>query len=372
MKITKDDDHLPAVAEEAMEFIRNKEIPVAVKRRMECKGGGEVRRVHIIYFLSRMGRIEHPHLIRVHHLSRNGVHLRDVKRWLSELRGKDMPDSFSWSYKRRYKTGYVWQDLLDDDLITPISDNEYVLKGSEISAISFDLCSGKEKKVSIRKTEAPSSIQVTTPENPDLKSDDISTNKETQIDEDSGPLDSETSTESYESIRTDSVSTPDQVQDQKSKISKTTTKTEIEELGDDQIENSVEKLKKNEEEEVFEKKSSSSSTSSSNSSSSSFNKSKSYSSGATNVLRNLLNCRAVDTDDSAMMTINKSKTSSEICRMESTLGGSERISCGPWNPQHKTSRRSYSGEKNSNKSSEFGNQKKVSAAFKPVAEPHCS
>jgi hypothetical protein len=33
---------------------------------------------------------------------------------------------------RRYKKGYVWQDLLDDDLITPISDNEYVLKGSEI------------------------------------------------------------------------------------------------------------------------------------------------------------------------------------------------------------------------------------------------
>ncbi|GMP42053.1 hypothetical protein CsSME_00011921 [Camellia sinensis var. sinensis] len=89
-------------------------------------GGGEVRRIHIIYFLSRRGRIEHPHLIRVRHLSRNGVRLRDVKRWLSELRGKDMPESFAWSYKRRYKTGYLWQDLLDEDLITPISDNEYI------------------------------------------------------------------------------------------------------------------------------------------------------------------------------------------------------------------------------------------------------
>lgn len=37
---------------------------------------------------------------------------------------------------RRYKSGYVWQDLLDEDLITPISDNEYVLKGSEISSNS--------------------------------------------------------------------------------------------------------------------------------------------------------------------------------------------------------------------------------------------
>lgn len=40
-------------------------------------GGGEVRRLHIIYFLSRLGGgIEHPHLIRVHHLARNGVYLR--------------------------------------------------------------------------------------------------------------------------------------------------------------------------------------------------------------------------------------------------------------------------------------------------------
>lgn len=24
----------------------------------------------------------------------------DIKRWLGELRGKDMPESFAWSYKR--------------------------------------------------------------------------------------------------------------------------------------------------------------------------------------------------------------------------------------------------------------------------------
>lgn len=39
---------------------------------------------------------------------------------------------------RKYKTGFVWQDLLDEDLITPISDNEYVLKGSEISSTTFN------------------------------------------------------------------------------------------------------------------------------------------------------------------------------------------------------------------------------------------
>ncbi|KAF8663891.1 hypothetical protein HU200_055229 [Digitaria exilis] len=99
------------------------------------KGGapGEVmRRINVVYFLSRGGRSDHPHLFRVNHINRAGVRLRDVKRWLSELRGKDMPDNYSWSYKRKYKAGYVWQDLKDDDLITPISDNEYVLKGCDV------------------------------------------------------------------------------------------------------------------------------------------------------------------------------------------------------------------------------------------------
>ncbi|KAF8398565.1 hypothetical protein HHK36_017496 [Tetracentron sinense] len=72
-------------------------------------GVEEVRRVHIIYFLCRMGKIEHPHLIRINHLNRNGVRLRC---------------KICMVFSRRYKTSYVWQDLLDDDLIPPILDNE--------------------------------------------------------------------------------------------------------------------------------------------------------------------------------------------------------------------------------------------------------
>lgn len=50
---------------------------------METKGG-EVRRLHIIYFLSHMGgHAEHPHLIRVLHLARNGVYLRGKTRLCS-------------------------------------------------------------------------------------------------------------------------------------------------------------------------------------------------------------------------------------------------------------------------------------------------
>ncbi|XP_028552856.1 protein UPSTREAM OF FLC-like [Dendrobium catenatum] len=61
----------------------------------------------------------------------------DFKRWLSELRGKEMPESFAWSYKRKYKTGYIWQDLTDDDLIIPTSYCEYVLKGALLSPIKI-------------------------------------------------------------------------------------------------------------------------------------------------------------------------------------------------------------------------------------------
>ncbi|XP_057849406.2 protein SOSEKI 3 [Cryptomeria japonica] len=101
---------------------------------------GEVRKVHVVYFLSRGGQVEHPHMIKVHPAVRNGVRLKDVKRWLSNLRGKDMPNSFAWSYKRRYKGGYVWQDLCDNDLITPICDSEYILKGCEILPSNQDAC----------------------------------------------------------------------------------------------------------------------------------------------------------------------------------------------------------------------------------------
>ncbi|KAL5222800.1 hypothetical protein ABZP36_027513 [Zizania latifolia] len=111
-------------------------------------GAGEVRSIDVVYFLSRGGRTGHPHLFRVNHLHRAGVRLRDVKRWLSELRGKDMPNSFSWSYKRKYKAGYIWHDLMDDDLITPISDDEYVLKGCDVRRVPPPCAEAPREKTS--------------------------------------------------------------------------------------------------------------------------------------------------------------------------------------------------------------------------------
>ncbi|XP_077213195.1 UPSTREAM OF FLC protein (DUF966) isoform X2 [Tasmannia lanceolata] len=317
---------------------------------MEDKGG-EVRRIHIVYFLSRMGRIEHPHLIRVHHLNRNGVRLRDVKRWLSDLRGKDLPDSFSWSYKRRYKTGYVWQDLLEDDLITPISDNEYVLKGSEIAVFPFDPYSFVEK--------ASSPIQ-----NPDPVED-----KQQQFPQEKFSNKPETKADISSEIEVEVDDTSKK--EVAFKVEEQEKFTETESL--------IEKVK--EKDGVFYSSSSSSPYSLKNKNrekakkSPSFSKSKSYSSGASQVFRNLLTCGAVETDDSAVMLINKQKKTEkeggrEICKGD-VLGGSERILSGAWN-QQQGGRKSFSGTNTSKKTSEFGKQKPVSASYKPVAEPNCS
>ncbi|KAL5209029.1 hypothetical protein ABZP36_004652 [Zizania latifolia] len=56
----------------------------------------------------------------------------DVMDRLTLLRGKGMPALFSWSCKRNYKNGYVWNDLSENDVIYPSDGVEYVLKGSEI------------------------------------------------------------------------------------------------------------------------------------------------------------------------------------------------------------------------------------------------
>ncbi|KAM7275069.1 hypothetical protein ACFE04_016935 [Oxalis oulophora] len=51
---------------------------------------------------------------------------------LMVLRGKSMPSLYSWSCKRSYKNGYVWNDLAENDIIYPADGAEFVLKGSEL------------------------------------------------------------------------------------------------------------------------------------------------------------------------------------------------------------------------------------------------
>ncbi|KAJ1298414.1 hypothetical protein BS78_01G451300 [Paspalum vaginatum] len=91
-----------------------------------------MRKVQIIYYLCRNGQLEHPHFMELAQHPHQPLRLKDVTDRLTLLRGKGMPALFSWSCKRNYKNGYVWNDLSDNDVIYPSDGVEYVLKGSEI------------------------------------------------------------------------------------------------------------------------------------------------------------------------------------------------------------------------------------------------
>ncbi|XP_062116307.1 protein SOSEKI 2 [Humulus lupulus] len=91
-----------------------------------------VKKVQIVYYLSRNGHLEHPHYMEVTHLADQPLRLRDVMDRLTLLRGKGMPSLYSWSCKRSYKNGYVWNDLAENDIIYAAEGAEFVLKGSEL------------------------------------------------------------------------------------------------------------------------------------------------------------------------------------------------------------------------------------------------
>ncbi|XP_024464116.2 protein SOSEKI 1 isoform X1 [Populus trichocarpa] len=371
--------------------------------------GGEVRRIHIIYFLSHnLGRFEHPHLIRVHHFNLNGVYLRDVKRWLADLRGKDMPKAFAWSYKRRYKKGYVWQDLLDDDLITPISDNEYVLKGSEIFVPPANPLAGSaygEKKAAdlLMKSENDSQVENTEVENkaqdheqlpsPNQICDDTTPRKTTssEISEESPVFSSEISTVTDDSIKEEEdackPSNPleeEQIDIKVEQYSSFYTNF----LGSKSKKNQKKRVDNNSNIEKMGTPSSFSSLSSSTSSSqATFAKSKSYSSGTSKMLRNLMTCGAVDTNDAALVRQGQKcnskykpieKPADQICEGE-VLGGPARVFATPWNQQIQqhdianASRKSYDEARGSKKQpGGFGSPKVIPPAYKPVAAPICS
>ncbi|KAI3441130.1 uncharacterized protein J3R85_002810 [Psidium guajava] len=96
----------------------------------------QLRKVQVVYYLTRNGLLEHPHFMEVSLLADHQLRLRDVMERLTALRGKGMPSMYSWSCKRTYKNGYVWNDLSENEVIYPAEGAEYVLKGSEIISSS--------------------------------------------------------------------------------------------------------------------------------------------------------------------------------------------------------------------------------------------
>ncbi|XP_030512586.2 protein SOSEKI 5-like [Rhodamnia argentea] len=105
--------------------------PESTKKWIEPRMKMESK-VPVVYYLSRNGHLEHPHFMEVRLSSPGGLFLRDVTNRLNCLRGQGMANMYSWSSKRTYRSGYVWQDLTEDDLIHPCNGREYILKGSEL------------------------------------------------------------------------------------------------------------------------------------------------------------------------------------------------------------------------------------------------
>lgn len=103
---------------------------IVAKQNMVMKNA--FKKVQVVYYLSRNGQLEHPHYMEVTHLANQHLRLKDVLDRLTVLRGKGMPSLYSWSCKRSYKNGYVWNDLSENDIITSSEGSEYVLKGSEL------------------------------------------------------------------------------------------------------------------------------------------------------------------------------------------------------------------------------------------------
>ncbi|KAL0913581.1 hypothetical protein M5K25_017052 [Dendrobium thyrsiflorum] len=87
-------------------------------------------KVPVVYYLCKNSLLEHPHFIEVPFSSPEGLFLKDVINRLVVLRGNHMPAMYSWSCKRSYRNGFVWQDLSEDDLIIPAQGKDYILKGS--------------------------------------------------------------------------------------------------------------------------------------------------------------------------------------------------------------------------------------------------
>ncbi|CAL5323882.1 unnamed protein product [Camellia sinensis] len=124
---------------------------VCVKPRVVVKP--TLRKVQVVYYLSRNGHLEHPHYMEVTHLSHQHLRLKDVMDRLTVLRGKGMPSLYSWSCKRSYKNGYVWNDLSENDVIYASEGAEYVLKGSELLDGSTEQF--KQLEVSSRSQQVP-------------------------------------------------------------------------------------------------------------------------------------------------------------------------------------------------------------------------
>ncbi|KAF3433758.1 hypothetical protein FNV43_RR24861 [Rhamnella rubrinervis] len=99
--------------------------------------------------------------------SPQGLYLKDVISRLSFIRGQGISSMYSWSSKRSYKNGFVWQDLSENDFIEPCHGHEYIVKGSQLletslSFRSYETSSSSSSSASVFSRETNSSSAPTT------------------------------------------------------------------------------------------------------------------------------------------------------------------------------------------------------------------
>ncbi|XP_009621276.1 uncharacterized protein [Nicotiana tomentosiformis] len=119
---------------------------------------------------------------------------------------------------------------------------------------------------------------------------------------------------------------------------------------------------------------------------STFSKSRRNSSGAFNIFRNFITCGAVETNDSSIITMNRTNMPSfrasndkstslfmEFCESENFVASQQRLLSTDWDTQPTNGRKSCNGANASSKEkTEFGSNKSFSAAYKPLKYPNCS
>ncbi|XP_038907002.1 protein UPSTREAM OF FLC [Benincasa hispida] len=109
-----------------------------------------MNKVQVFYYISRNGRLEQPHFLEIPLFPSHPLRLKDVLDRLAVLRGNAMPFLYSWSCKRNYKSGYVWNDLSENDVVYPAEGSEYVLKASQL--VDVHACSEKLQQIHISNT----------------------------------------------------------------------------------------------------------------------------------------------------------------------------------------------------------------------------
>lgn len=105
---------------------------------------------------------------------------------------------------------------------------------------------------------------------------------------------------------------------------------------------------------------------------------------ASSMLRNLIRCGAIDTNDAVLVAVNQGRDGKSIVhrgRDTQRVGGSCRVFGTPWNSnQHQNqhqqqeyynARRSFDGGRSSSKRHDLGTTKPTSAVYKPSGGPTC-